>query len=141
MRKRTKAREYALQILYQVDITKDNVEDCFQDFWTTKAKCVDSVKSFTEDLVNGAIKNIDKINSIISRYATNWQIERMATVDRNILRLGAYELLFVEDIPDKVTINEAVELAKKFGDAESSKFVNGILDKISKEEPKYAGKD
>ena len=77
---------------------------------------------------------IQAIDQKITHYATNWQMNRMAIIDRNVLRLGVYELLYTEDIPPKVSINEAVELAKKFGDIESSKFVNGILDKIHKTE-------
>lgn len=142
MRRRTKARECALQVLYQVDITRDNFEAALGDFYATKGELEDSVRDFIRILVNGAVKNLERIDSIIARYATNWQIKRMATVDRNILRLATYELIFMDDIPDKVSINEAVELAKKYGDKESSKFVNGVLDKISKEEKKeYAGKD
>lgn len=141
MRKRTKGRECALQVLYQVDITRHNFQDCLQDFWSTKGNFGDSIKDFAQTLVAGTIENLEKIDSIIRSYATNWQLERMAKVDRNILRLAAYELLFMEDIPDKVSINEAVEMAKRYGDKESSKFVNGILDKISKEEKKHAGED
>ena len=79
-----------------------------------------------------------RIDDVIARYADNWEIHRMATVDRNILRLATYELLFVDEIPPKVSINEAVDLAKKFGDVESSRFVNGILDKIIKTETALA---
>ncbi|MFT5170203.1 MAG: transcription antitermination factor NusB, partial [Candidatus Omnitrophota bacterium] len=79
-------------------------------------------------------KNKKEIDDIIRKYAANWQLERMAVIDRNILRLGTFEIMFADEIPPKVTINEAVELAKKYGDSESGKFVNGILDKIHKEE-------
>lgn len=139
MRRRTKARECALQVLYQVDITGDNAEGAIKDFWETKGKFEDAVKDFARTLVMGALEKLEKIDKVIGDYATNWQLDRMAKVDRNILRLATFELLFVADIPDKVSINEAVEMAKKFGDEESSKFVNGILDKISKEEGKSAG--
>lgn len=139
MRRRTKARECALQVLYQVDITGDSAEGAIKDFWETKGKFEDAVKDFARTLVMGTLEKLVKIDKVISSYATNWQLDRMAKVDRNILRLGTFELLFVADIPDKVSINEAVEMAKKFGDQESSKFVNGVLDKISKEEGKSAG--
>ena len=138
MRKRTRARECALQVLYQVDITGDDYKNCLQDFWSTKDRFDASVKEFAQKLIGGTIENSKRIDKIIRDYATNWQLERMATVDRNILRMATYELLFMEDIPDNVSINEAVEIAKKYGDKESSKFVNGILDKISKQEKKYA---
>jgi len=142
MRKRTKARESALQVLYQVDITGGEFEAALEDFCATKERLEESVKDFVRVLVSGAIGNLKKIDSIISHFATNWQIKRMATVDRNLLRLATYELVFMEDIPDKVSLNEAVELAKKYGDEESSKFVNGVLDKVAKEEKKeYAAQD
>jgi len=89
-----------------------------------------NIKEFTDRIILGIQNQIDFIDDKISHYATNWQLKRMAVIDRNILRIGVFELLFASDIPPKVTINEAVELAKKYGDMESSKFVNGILDKI-----------
>ncbi len=135
MRKRTQARECALQILYQVDIRKDPVDKLFLDFWREN-EAEAEVSDFANSLVIGAIKNMKKIDETISSYASNWKLSRMAVIDRNVLRLATYELLFCPDIPQKVSINEAVDLAKKFGDMESGKFVNGILDKISKEEVK-----
>lgn len=133
MRKRTKARECALQILYQVDIRKDPPEKLIAEFWETE-EVESEVKDFAEALVKGAVANTRKIDEMISKYASNWKLSRMAVIDRNVLRLATYELLFCEDIPPKVSINEAVDLAKKFGDIESGKFVNGILDRINKEE-------
>jgi len=134
MRKRTKARECALKILYKIDITKDECNDSMEDFWVSNKEVEPSVKAFANDLVKGVSENIDNIDKIISSYATNWNIKRMAIVDRNILRLSTCELIYMKDIPPKVSINEAVEIAKKYGDKDSSKFVNGILDKIKKEE-------
>jgi len=133
MRKRTKARECTLQILYQIDITKDSAEDLLSTFWENK-KTESEVKDFAEMLVKGVAKNIERIDEVISKYASNWKLKRMAVIDRNVLRLATYELLFCEDIPPKVSINEAVDLAKKYGDIDSGKFVNGILDRINKEE-------
>lgn len=133
MRKRTKARECALQILYQIDIRKDPYEKLTAEFWETE-EAESEVRDFAEALVNGAVANTKKIDEVISKYASNWKLNRMAVIDRNILRMSAYELLFCKDIPPKVSINEAVDLAKKFGDIESGKFVNGILDRINKEE-------
>lgn len=134
MRKRSRARECALQILYQIDITKDDYSYCSQDFWQSQDEADSSIREFADRLVKGTVENLGRIDDIIARHATNWNIERMAVVDRNILRLAAYELLYMEDIPPKVSINEAVEIAKKFGDKNSGKFVNGILDKIKKVE-------
>ncbi|OGX34975.1 MAG: transcription antitermination factor NusB [Omnitrophica WOR_2 bacterium RIFCSPLOWO2_12_FULL_51_24] len=133
MRKRTQAREYALQILYQIDVRKDPEDRILVDFWKN-IETEPEVSDFAAKLVIGAIRNKKKIDEVISKYASNWKMSRMAVIDRNVLRMATYELLFCDDIPPKVSINEAVDLAKKFGDTESGKFVNGILDKISKEE-------
>ncbi len=132
MRKRTLSREFALQILYQKELTKLPTVHVIERFWERETSADDEVKDFTSRLVIGVDHEMDKIDEAISQYATNWQLKRMAVIDRNILRLGVFELQFADDIPPKVTINEMVELAKKFGDLESSKFVNGILDKIHK---------
>lgn len=134
MRKRTKARECALQVLYQIDIAKIGFVDCLRDYWNVNNDVDRTIKDFTNTLVKGVSENMADIDKVISTYATNWNIDRMAVVDRNILRLASYELMFVKEIPPKVSINEAVDIAKKYGDKESGKFVNGILDRISKEE-------
>jgi len=138
MRKRTKAREYALQILYAVDITKDDPKECIGRFWSGNDESSEEVKAFAGEIVLGVYDNIKKIDSLLAKYATNWQLDRMAVIDRNVLRLATYELLFMEDIPPKVSINEAIDIAKKFGGADSGKFVNGVLDKINKTESKKA---
>ncbi len=135
MRRRTLARENALKILYQKDVTHRSMADTVQRYWeNTDEPIHQEVKEFTDRLIMGISAKMDDIDDRISKYATNWQLKRMAIIDRNILRLGLYELLFAPDIPPKVSINEAVELAKKYGDIDSSKFVNGILDKIHKTE-------
>ena len=135
MRKRTLARECALKILYQRDITQRSIPMAAEKFWETSEEPVTAdVQEFAAFLIVGIDKNLDTIDKKISEYATNWQLKRMAIIDRNILRLGVFELHYATDIPPKVTINEAVELAKKYGDLDSSKFVNGILDKIHKTE-------
>ncbi|MGD0336452.1 MAG: transcription antitermination factor NusB [Candidatus Omnitrophota bacterium] len=138
MRKRTRAREFALQVLYQVDIRGDDPDGSLSDFWQTHSEdnISDEMKDFTAQLVKGVLKNMAVIDKKISHYATNWQLERMAVVDRNVLRIGCFELLYREDIPPKVAINEAVELAKKYSDLEAGKFVNAILDKVKEERPK-----
>jgi transcription antitermination factor NusB len=139
MRKRTLAREYALQVLYKLDIANDkDLEVVLANFWLmgVEEEVEESVKVFAAELVKGVICNREAIDKDISQYATNWKLERMAVVDRNILRLSAYELLFREDIPPKVSINEAVELAKKYSEPKSAKFVNGVLDKIKIEKNK-----
>ena len=143
MRKRSVARECALKILYQKDTTARTIESTVEDFWSSgligdedePPPEVDAeLKEFTARLVYGVSLEIASIDAKISSYATNWQLKRMAIIDRNILRMSCFEFFYCPDIPPKVSINEAVELAKKYGDLESSKFVNGILDKIHKTE-------
>ncbi len=135
MRKRTKSRECALQILYAFDIRKENAQTIIENYWQQHEVEVE-VKKFAGCLIKGVMKNLSGIDEFISKYTDNWRIERMAVIDRNIIRMATYELLFEEDIPPKVSINEAVELAKRFGDDESGRFVNGVLDKINKTECK-----
>jgi len=132
MKKRTQAREIALSVLYQIDICSQDPRMSLQSYWQVhlEENIDESVKEFASALVDGVTANLKSLNDKISLYATNWQLDRMAYVDRNILRLATYELIFRDDIPPKVSINEAVELAKKFSSREASKFVNGILDKI-----------
>lgn len=132
MRNRTKARECCLKILYAIDIRKDPSDECMRIFWESHPTIRDEVKEFASFLVNGVAENKEAIDSLISKYATNWQIQRMAAIDRNILRLATFELIFAEDIPPKVSINEAIEIAKRYGDKDSGKFVNGVLDRINK---------
>jgi N utilization substance protein B len=135
MRKRTKAREFALQVLYQADITHDNYEVSLEEFWKEPSEEVvnEEVKNFTSSLVKGVADNLATIDKAISKYAANWDLKRMAVIDRNILRLASFELIWRNDIPLKVAINEAVELAKKYSGPEASKFVNGVLDKVKLE--------
>jgi N utilization substance protein B len=132
MRKRTKAREAALKILYAMDITKEAPETCIGNHWSSQEAEEPEVKSYAEEIVRGYAANMAEIDRTISKYTTNWELDRMAVIDRNILRAAAYELLFAGDIPPKVAINEAIDLAKKFGDKDSGSFVNGVLDKIKK---------
>src|SRR5208283_886525 len=134
MRRRTLAREHALKILYQFDIIKRPMEAVIESYWQADQTRDREIISYANLLSAGVGKHMEAIDQKISDYATNWQIRRMAIIDRNIMRIGLYELKYTTDIPPKVAINEAVELAKKYGDLESSKFVNGILDKIHKKE-------
>jgi N utilization substance protein B len=131
--RRRRAREYALQILFQIDFKGREVSgNDFDDFWLDKDETGD-VKKFAEEIVRGTIKSLDEIDSWIEKVAENWVLRRMAAVDRNILRFAAYEILYRKDIPSAVTINEAIEIAKKFSSSESAPFINGILDKLAKE--------
>jgi len=138
MRKRSRARELALQILYQIDVRGGNYEDIVVSFWGCEAAgdADEEMKSFTTAIIKGIMDNFDDIDARIAACATNWQLKRMAVLDRNILRMGCYELIFRDDIPFKVSINEAVDLAKRYSGPEAGKFVNGILDKIKSETKK-----
>ncbi len=139
MRKRTRSREFALQILYEKDIAGAPTEDVIADFWngsTEEEKNEPEIREYTEKLVRGVSEKSASIDATIERFAENWEIDRMACVDRNILRLATYEMIFIQEIPVKVAINEAVEIAKRYGEIDSSKFVNGILDRIAKTECK-----
>jgi len=127
-----------LQILFQYDIHgKAGVS--LDEFWKQFTVSED-VKAFAEQLVNGVLEHKKDLDTLIGKHATNWKVSRMQIVDRNILRLGAYELLWLDEVPAKVTVNEAIELARDFGDEEAAKFVNGILDKVLTTEVKLERK-
>ena len=128
MGSRHHARERALQILFQYDI--HGRAGLWLDVFWQENEATDEVRAFAERLVSGVLEKKKELDAVIGKYATNWKISRMPIVDRNILRAGAYELLWMDDVPAKVTVNEAIELAKSFGDDDASKFVNGILDQI-----------
>jgi len=135
MRKRTQARIYALQLLYQAEIVNSPVEEIINNFWQNlvEKKVDEKIKEFAEFLLRGTLDKLSQIDTLISQYSYNWTLERMALVDKNILRLANFELIFCPQTPPKVAINEAVELAKMFSGQESAKFVNGILDKIKQQ--------
>ena len=129
MRKRTRARQFALEVLYQVDLCGEALtEEALADM-CQRADDHD-VSGFASELVRGTLGNTETLDDIIRQVAQNWDLSRMATIDRNILRLVAFELLHRDDIPPKVSINEALELGKLYSTAESGTFVNGILDRI-----------
>ncbi|MBF0217496.1 MAG: transcription antitermination factor NusB [Candidatus Omnitrophica bacterium] len=132
MRKRTMAREIALKILYAMEMTKEAAEESIENYWEHAGEKDEPVVDFTSALVVGVSKNMDKIDGILSESADNWKLARMAVIDRNILRIACFELLFLPDVPPKVAINEAIDMAKKYGDKDSGKFVNGILDRIKR---------
>ncbi len=129
MSRRRKSREHVLKILFQRDFTKDIIGDIIKHYWKEN-NISPQVKDFSEKLAKGTVNNLKEIDSTIEKSSEHWVLNRMSAIDRNILRMAAYELIFMEDIPPKVTIDEAIEIAKKFGANESADFVNGILDKI-----------
>ncbi len=131
--KRRKAREYALQFLFQIDFSDKKIDKRdFEEFWSEKKEGKE-IKEFAEDLVRGTKENLNEIDETIERVTENWLLKRMAAVDRNILRFAAYEILFKKDIPSAVTINEAIEIAKKYSSTEAASFLNGVLDRLAKE--------
>jgi N utilization substance protein B len=127
---RTTAREAALQMLFAIDATGSDVDDAIRDFWRELPGDAEG-REYADQLVRGVRADADKLDERIRAASQNWRLERMARIDRNALRLGAYELLTRTDVPRAVILDEAVELAKRFGSDESSKFVNGVLDRIA----------
>lgn len=138
MGSRHQARERALQILFQYDM--HGKSGLWLDLFWKENQATDEARAFAERLVAGVLEKKKELDALIGKYATNWKISRMPIVDRNILRAGVYELLWMDDVPAKVTVNEAIELAKSFGDDDASKFVNGILDKVLTAEPRLETK-
>lgn len=129
---RRQSRECALQLLFQVEFSNQPPLEVVKLFWEENAVS-EEVRVFADELFLGTMRNLKEIDFLIESSSTNWKLSRMASVDRNILRMSAYELIYLEEIPSSVTINEAVEIAKKYGTEESPGFINGILDKIAKD--------
>lgn len=127
------ARERAFKILFAIDIGENTLEDAQELVVPHLAD--EKHKKFIFKEVQGVLKNIIEIDNVINKFSSDWAVTRMAAADRNILRLAVYEILFSEDIPISVAINEAVEIAKKYCDEHSYKFVNGLLGSIAKEKP------
>jgi transcription antitermination protein NusB len=130
MSRRSRAREVALQILFEDDVNPRGTVEALTSFLKARLNSPD-MEEFCLSLILGVRRNQSEIDAQLNSVATNWSVGRMAATDRNVLRLGAYELQFTET-PFKVVINEAVELAKRFGNANSAQFVNGILDKLKR---------
>ena len=128
---RRKARELALQMLYQHDVS-GNVPDTIISTFEDLQKSKPNTRDFAIRVFKGTVDNIDKIDEMIQQQADNWRLSRMAVVDRNIIRMSVYEFLHEDDTPKLVIIDEAIEIAKKFGTQKSSQFINGILDGILK---------
>ena len=143
MRKRTKARELCLKALYLLDsrgfISSESgpvqrnadVDEALDSFWETY-KEADEITEFAGSLVDGVCLRLQEIDSFISDSASNWTLDRMSIVDRNILRVAVYEIVFLKETPQKVVINEAIEVAKRYGDDSSPAFINGVIDSVRK---------
>ena len=123
--KRRAAREKALQILFQADLGKTPVEEVYQGAVNETEE-----DDFLKQIVFGTAEHLEELDQLIEEHLVNWTLSRLANVDKNILRMAVYEMKYMEDIPFQVTINEAIEIAKRFGDAESGRFVNGVLARI-----------
>jgi len=133
MGSRRRAREQALQLLYQIDSGNEDPEQALGLFWDDASPDDEGVQ-FASAVVRGVIEHRERLDAIIEEHSINWKLHRMPCVDRNILRIGVFEFFHCEDIPLMVSINEAIEMGKRFSTGESGAFINGILDKISKNE-------
>ena len=135
MPRRSRAREIVLQALYRVDLNPEGVDaQEIEQFMRGRLLDNEDLVAFALSLFNGVQRNRQELDELLSTHAANWSLGRMAATDRNVMRLGAFEILFT-DTPGRVAINEAVELARRFGSAQSSQFVNGILDRFLKDGP------
>jgi transcription antitermination protein NusB len=130
---RRKAREYALQMLFQWDITHDAIDEIVATFFENQTEDSEAVSNFASQLVKGTVEHVEQIDEMIRRHAEHWRLDRMATVDRNLLRLAVQEFLYEKETPKTVVINEAIEIARRFSALESPQFINGVLDSIKKE--------
>jgi transcription antitermination protein NusB len=130
---RRKSRELALQMLFQSDMGKQDVDHVRKTFWAEHGTASDEVRGFADDLFRVATDRVTEIDALIERHAEHWRMDRMAAVDRNLLRAAVAELLGYPDTPRAVVINESLEIARKFSSPESVHFVNGVLDSVGKE--------
>ncbi len=133
-RKRT--REIAMELIYQSTMNEKATEDLVDDYFEDNQDDLieDTDMEYLEEVLNGVLKHKDELDAYIEKYLVKWKLARISKINLSILRLGTYELLYKKDIPKKVSISEAVEMAKKFSDETSGAFINGVLDKISKTE-------
>ncbi len=132
MGRRRKAREETLRILFRLEFENEQIEKTLSQYWKSK-KASEEIKEYSTRLVNGVISDQAKIDNIIEQVSEHWRISRMALVDRNILRMAVFELLYEENIAPAIVINEAIEIAKKYSGEEAATFVNGILDAVRKD--------
>lgn len=130
---RRKARECALQMLFQFDLARQPVDELIRTYWGELAEAAEDVKDFANDLVIGVVNHLSEIDERIRHRTEHWRISRMAVVDRNLLRLAVYEFVYQPSTPKTVAINEALEIARRFSTHEATQFVNGILDAIKRD--------
>jgi N utilization substance protein B len=130
---RRKSRELALQMLFQADMGKQSPEQVRKTFWEQRSDVEDETRGFADDLFRVAGERAPEIDALIQQHADNWRVERMAAVDRNILRAGVAEFMAYPTTPKPVVINEALEIARKYSSPESVHFINGVLDSVAKD--------
>ncbi|MEI8206711.1 MAG: transcription antitermination factor NusB, partial [Kiritimatiellales bacterium] len=131
---RRQAREWAVQLLFQTEFNPENLDQALVDFWNDEEKKpAERDQTYVNEVVRGVIEKRREVDRTISKYTENWDVDRLGVLDRTILRVAVYEMLFRSDIPPVVSINEAVEIAKAYISKESGRFVNGVLDRIQKE--------
>jgi N utilization substance protein B len=130
---RRKSRELALQMLFQADMGKQDMEHVRRTFWAERGEVDDSVRGFADDLFRVGVERSDDIDGMIEHHAEHWRMERMAAVDRNVLRAAVAEFLGFPKTPKAVVINEALEIARKFSSPESVQFINGVLDSVARD--------
>lgn len=130
---RRKSREMCLQMLFQLDMGKQSPEQVHKTFWNERSELEAGARSFTEELFTVATERRQEIDDLIQKHAQHWRMERMAAVDRNLLRSSVAEFLGCPDTPQPVIINEALEIARKFSSPESVQFINGVLDSIGRD--------
>ena len=131
---RRQAREWAVQLLFQTEFNPDNLDQALADFWNDEEKKPsERDQTYVNEMVHGVIEKRREIDRTISKYTENWDVDRLGVLDRTVMRVAVYEMLFRSDIPPVVSINEAVEIAKAYISKESGRFVNGVLDRIQKE--------
>ena len=136
MSRRSRAREIVLQLLYQEDLNPDQPEDVRLKFMHGRLRYNRALVVFAQSLLNGVASHRSAIDRALELTARNWRLSRMSATDRNILRLGAFEILF-GDTPERVAVNEAIELAKRYGTNNSAQFVNGVLDRLMKSKDEF----
>ena len=131
---RRQAREWAVQFLFQTEFNPDDLEMALTDFWNDKEKNpAERDLTYVNEVVRGVLEKQRELDRTISKYAQNWDVDRLGVLDRIVMRVAVYEMFFRSDIPPVVSINEAVEIAKAYISKESGRFVNGVLDRIQKE--------
>lgn len=134
MKKRKQTRELALKLLFELSINDKDVEKILEDYLKYKEDDIELDKKYLEEVLKGASSKLDVLDATIERFLVNWKLDRISKIDLAILRLSTYEINYMDNIPNNVSIKEALELSEKYSEKDSSAFTNGVLDKISKED-------